>query len=113
MDFKTFNTEDSPSSQGFVEESYDLVIAANVLHITDNLDNMMTNVRQLLKPGGYLMVFEVISNDALRIGLAMGGLPGWCKQHFSEPNSLSRWFSQVPRHRFGSLNPLKRSSLAL
>ncbi|KAF7155441.1 hypothetical protein CNMCM5623_007512 [Aspergillus felis] len=77
MVFRTFDMERPPVSQGYAEGTYDLVIAANVLHATNRLEEMMTNVRQLLRPGGYIMVFEVISNDALRIGLPMGGLPGW------------------------------------
>jgi Methyltransferase domain. len=77
MEFKTFDMERSPATQGFEPSSYDLVIAANVLHATNKLEEMVTNVRQMLRPGGHLMVFEVISNDALRIGLPMGGLPGW------------------------------------
>lgn len=77
MLFKTFDMEKAPDAQGFTEESYDLVVAANVLHVSDNLEQTMSNVRRLIKPGGYLMVFEVVSNDALRFGLPMGGLPGW------------------------------------
>ncbi|RHZ43317.1 uncharacterized protein CDV56_101073, partial [Aspergillus thermomutatus] len=61
----------------FSSYTYTDISTANVLHATNRLEEMMTNVRQLLRPGGYLMVFEVISNDALRIGLPMGGLPGW------------------------------------
>ena len=37
MEFKTFNAEYSPSEQGFVRNSYDIVIAANVLHATRTL----------------------------------------------------------------------------
>lgn len=77
MLFKTFDMDKAPDAQGFTEESYDLVVAANVLHVSDNLEQTMSNVRRLIKPGGYLMVFEVVSNDALRFGLPMGGLPGW------------------------------------
>ncbi|KAI0424987.1 hypothetical protein F5Y09DRAFT_347142 [Xylaria sp. FL1042] len=77
MVFKTFDMEKTPADQGFMEGAYDLVIAANVLHATDKLEDTMTHVRQLLRPGGFLVMFEVVSNDALRIGLPMGGLPGW------------------------------------
>ncbi|KAK4194958.1 KR domain-containing protein [Triangularia verruculosa] len=76
MVFKTFDMERDPLDQGFIEGSYDLIIASNVLHATDKLE-MMTNVRNLLKPGGYLVNLEVVNNDPLRNGLPMGGLPGW------------------------------------
>ncbi|KAK4201201.1 Nonribosomal peptide synthetase 14 [Triangularia verruculosa] len=77
MVFKTFDMERDPTDQGFVAGSYDLIIASNVLHATDKLTEMMTNVRTLLKPGGYLVNLEVVNNDPLRNGLPMGGLPGW------------------------------------
>lgn len=77
MIFKPFDMERDPSPQGFVEKSYDLVVASNVLHATGTLEEMMTNVRQLLKPGGYLITLELTSNDNLRVGLPMGSLPGW------------------------------------
>lgn len=77
MIFKTFDMERSPASQGFVEGSYDLVLASNVLHATGLPQEMMRNVRKLLKPGGYLITLELTSNDTLRVGLPMGSLPGW------------------------------------
>lgn len=77
MVFKTFDMEQDPASQGFVEGSYDIVLASNVLHATDKLDLMMGHVRRLLKPGGWLMNLELNSNDNLRVGLPMGTLPGW------------------------------------
>ncbi|KAK4176933.1 Nonribosomal peptide synthetase 14 [Triangularia setosa] len=77
MVFKTLDMERDPLDQGFIRGSYDLIIASNVLHATDKLKEMMTNVRTLLKPGGYLVNLEVVNNDPLRNGLPMGGLPGW------------------------------------
>ncbi|KXX77494.1 Nonribosomal peptide synthetase 14 [Madurella mycetomatis] len=77
MVFKTFDMERDPVDQGFLEGSYDLVIASNVLHATDKLHETMSNVRRLIKPGGYLVNLEVVNNDPLRNGLPMGGLPGW------------------------------------
>ncbi|KGO47793.1 Acyl transferase/acyl hydrolase/lysophospholipase [Penicillium expansum] len=77
MVYKTFDMERSPISQGFIEGSYDVILASNVLHATDKLEEMMTHVCQLLKPGGYLVCLELTSNDTIRVGLPMGSLPGW------------------------------------
>ena len=44
--------------QGFDTSSFDLVIAANVLHATPRLHKTLAHVRQLLKPGGWLMLLE-------------------------------------------------------
>lgn len=79
MVFKTLDIEKDPLSQGFQEESYDVIIASNVLHATRSLEETMTNVRRLLKPGGYLLLLEIGHSDdsPMRIGFVMSGLPGW------------------------------------
>lgn len=79
MVFKTLDIEKNPLSQGFEEESYDVIIASNVLHATRSLEETMTNVRRLLKPGGYLFLLEIGHSDdsPMRIGFVMSGLPGW------------------------------------
>ena len=77
MTFKVFDAETAPASQGFQVQSYDIVIAANVLHATASLQKTLENTRRLLKPGGYLIMFEVTKDCPLRCTNAMGGLPGW------------------------------------
>lgn len=77
MIFKTFDMEKSVAAQGYMENSYDMIVASNVLHATKLLEETMKNTRRLLKPGGHLLLLEVVNNEPLRNGLPMGGLPGW------------------------------------
>ncbi|UZP36441.1 hypothetical protein NXS19_004257 [Fusarium pseudograminearum] len=77
MLFKMLDIEKDPVSQGFAEHSYDIILAANVLHATKSLTETLQNTRRLLKPGGFLVLMEILGNDVMRIGLVMGGLPGW------------------------------------
>ncbi|KAK3305955.1 polyketide synthetase [Chaetomium strumarium] len=77
MVFKALDIEKDVVEQGYAEHSYDLVIASLVLHATKSLDKTMQETRRLLKPGGYLVLLEMTSNDVLRVGFAMSGLPGW------------------------------------
>lgn len=77
MVFKTFDMEKEPSRQGFEEGFYDVVVAVNVLHISADLEASLTNVRKLLKPGGFLVVAELTSTDLLFSGMTVGTLPGW------------------------------------
>lgn len=77
MIYRTFDMERPPTDQGFEEQSYDIIIASNVLHATGMIDDAMKNVRRLLKPGGYLVPLEVQSNEFVGVGLIMGSLPGW------------------------------------
>lgn len=69
------NVEVDPDAQGFQSESYDLVIAVNVLHATINLENTMRNVRRLLRTGGKVLLSE-ITMHALATSITFGTLPG-------------------------------------
>ncbi|KAL4971415.1 hypothetical protein BDW66DRAFT_155688 [Aspergillus desertorum] len=109
MVFKTFDMNRSPSSQGFVPSSYDLAIATNVLHTTEDMDTAVRHVRSLLKPGGHLLILEVCHNDCLRYGLPMGCLPGWWSGHNSgrlwgPALTLSKWDSLLRRCGFGGID---------
>ncbi|KAI0436484.1 putative polyketide synthase [Xylaria telfairii] len=76
MRYSVLNIESDPAGQGFELGSYDLVIAANVLHATKNLDITLRNVHALLKPGGKLVLLEQ-TGDFARGGFIFGLLPGW------------------------------------
>ena len=58
--YKCLDIEQSPESQGFTPGHYDLVVAANVLHATRNLDEVMSHVRALMAPGGTMVIREII-----------------------------------------------------
>ncbi|KAI9154717.1 polyketide synthase-1 [Paramyrothecium foliicola] len=77
MAFKTFNMEKDPSDQGFSPGTYDVVVAVNVLHVSADMEASLSNIRRLLKPGGYLLVGELTSIDLLFTGMTVGTLPGW------------------------------------
>lgn len=76
MDFKALNIEDNPESQGFELGSYDVIIAANVLHATTYIQNTMVNVCSLLKPGGKLYLLES-TIPTIHRSFVFGTLPGW------------------------------------
>ncbi|KAJ5081201.1 hypothetical protein N7456_013439 [Penicillium angulare] len=60
MRFKVLNIEEDPSAQGFECGTYDLVVACLVFHATSNLKTTLRNARKLLKPGGKLMLYEIV-----------------------------------------------------
>lgn len=57
--YRSFNMEINPSKQDLGND-FDLVIASNVLHASSNIQNTLDNCRQLLKPGGKLVLFEYV-----------------------------------------------------
>ena len=77
MSFQVLDAEKDVLAQGFERESFDLVIASLVLHATKDLGSTLRNVRQLLRPGGFLVMLEVTSNVTMRLSFTMGGLEGW------------------------------------
>ncbi|KAL8690546.1 MAG: hypothetical protein Q9224_004381, partial [Gallowayella concinna] len=77
MTFKVLDIEKAPATQGFELYSYDFVVASNVLHATVSLKHTLENTRQLLKPGGRLLLLEITNSSPLRINTIMGALPGW------------------------------------
>ncbi|KAI8942360.1 hypothetical protein NX059_000436 [Plenodomus lindquistii] len=56
--FRTFDDNQAPDVQGFHPNSYDVVIASNASQTSSSVAVFLQNVRQLLKPGGYLVLCE-------------------------------------------------------
>jgi amino acid adenylation domain-containing protein len=78
VSYQALDIEADPTTQGFKSHQYDVIIAANVLHATANLTQTMTHVRQLLAPGGLLLLVEVIVRQRW-LDLIFGLLEGWWK----------------------------------
>ncbi len=77
MNFKVFDLESDPIAQGLEASSYDVIVAASVIHATSNLSNTLGRLRTLLKPGGKLVLVEVIQPECIRAAFIFGTLPGW------------------------------------
>ncbi|KAI1367677.1 hypothetical protein F5Y08DRAFT_348861 [Xylaria arbuscula] len=75
--FKQLDLTQDPISQGFISESYDLVIASLVLHATPSLTSTLERCRKLLKPGGHIIVLELLPAYHTSIGVVFGAFPGW------------------------------------
>ncbi|KAI5456752.1 KR domain-containing protein [Mariannaea sp. PMI_226] len=76
MTFQTLDITKDPTEQGFEAESFDVILAANVLHATPSLTNTLENVRKLLRPDGILCMEELCSN-LNAINFIVGVFPGW------------------------------------
>ncbi|NEO36999.1 MAG: SDR family NAD(P)-dependent oxidoreductase [Moorea sp. SIOASIH] len=76
--YQTLDIEQDPTAQGFIAHQYDIIIAANVLHATTSLEQTLSHVRQLLAPGGILVLLEV-TNPPRWVNLFAGLLEGWWK----------------------------------
>ncbi|AFX99665.1 ptzC [Candidatus Endolissoclinum faulkneri L2] len=93
--------EQDPIEQGFIEQSFDVVVASNVLHATTKLDDTLIHVWKLLRPGGILILNENVRLETFAT-LTFGLLEGW-------------WRSEDPQKRLadGPLLDLARWRLVL
>ncbi|KAH6609746.1 putative polyketide synthase [Trichoderma cornu-damae] len=77
MVFKTLDLEADIAQQGFEPGTYDLIIAGCVLHATPSLEATLRNVRTALRPGGRLLLLEVINPDDIATNFWSGLVPSW------------------------------------
>ncbi|NEO53120.1 MAG: SDR family NAD(P)-dependent oxidoreductase [Okeania sp. SIO3B5] len=78
ISYQTLDIEVDPTTQGFDSHQYDVIIAANVLHATTNMEQTLSHVRQLLAPGGILVLYEITTRQRW-LDLVFGLLEGWWK----------------------------------
>lgn len=76
LNFYQLDIEKPPISQGLALHSYHIVVAANVLHATRNTTETLTHIKELLRPGGYLILLETVENNSW-LNLTFGLTPGW------------------------------------
>ncbi len=83
MNFKLFNLENPPDPAEFKLSSYAVAFGANVIHATRSLSRSLAHISSLIRPGGVLMLYEMVANHDF-VTLTFGLLPGW-------------WLSEDPR----------------
>ncbi|MEH1782799.1 MAG: beta-ketoacyl synthase N-terminal-like domain-containing protein [Nostoc sp.] len=76
--YQSLDIEQDPQSQGFTNYQYDIIVTANVLHATEDLQQTLRHVRSLLAPGGLLVLLEGTSPRRW-LDLVFGLTPGWWK----------------------------------
>jgi len=76
VQYRALDIELDPVEQGFPANSYDLIIAADVLHATRNIRNTLGQVKRLLASSGTLLLLE-LTRPWLYITSIFGLLKGW------------------------------------
>jgi acyl transferase domain-containing protein/acyl-CoA synthetase (AMP-forming)/AMP-acid ligase II/alkylation response protein AidB-like acyl-CoA dehydrogenase/NADPH:quinone reductase-like Zn-dependent oxidoreductase/acyl carrier protein/ubiquinone/menaquinone biosynthesis C-methylase UbiE len=76
VQYQTLDIERSPQSQGYTLESYDIILAANAIHATQDLCQSLTHIHQLLNPGGLLILLEGVE-PMVWVDLIFGLTEGW------------------------------------
>ncbi|TQK74548.1 acyl transferase domain-containing protein [Brevibacillus sp. AG162] len=76
LTYRIFNVEKPVEEQGIAADTYDLVIATNVLHATKNISQTLLHAKTALQKNGLLILNELTSNT-LFAHLTFGLLDGW------------------------------------
>jgi hybrid polyketide synthase/nonribosomal peptide synthetase ACE1 len=111
MIYSLLDLEQDMQTQGFEKHSYDLVVASFVLHATKSLEQTVRRVRSLLKPGGYLILYEVTNVEIIRGNALFGCLPGWW-QGMEEGRTLgaavteSKWDAILRKTGFSGIDTM-------
>ncbi|MEV4315700.1 SDR family NAD(P)-dependent oxidoreductase [Actinocrispum sp. NPDC049592] len=61
VDFAVLDIGEAPETQGFAAGQTDVLLAANVLHCSQDIDAALANATAMLKPGGALVLTEAVS----------------------------------------------------
>eukprot|EP00026_Physarum_polycephalum_P000042 Phypoly_transcript_00042.p1 GENE.Phypoly_transcript_00042~~Phypoly_transcript_00042.p1 ORF type:complete len:1769 (+),score=236.41 Phypoly_transcript_00042:758-5308(+) len=94
MIFQPLDIEKDIVGQGFQPNYYDIVIATDVLHATSNVVDTLKNVHKLLKPGGVLILNELV-NCPIWNQMVFGTLDGWWKFEDVERRTIGPTLSET------------------
>ena len=74
--YQLLDIEKDPAAQGLAGQQFDLVIAANVIHATQDLHVTLRHVRQHLAPNGLFIMLEVTAPQRW-VDITFGLTDGW------------------------------------
>lgn len=108
IEFAILDISKDPLKQGFQAESFDLIIAWNVIHATPNLHESLSNIRKLIHPGGRFLLQEIFPITPW-INHCFGVIPGWwlgeADGRVSTPHvSFERWKKELLGSGFGDIS---------
>jgi acyl transferase domain-containing protein/SAM-dependent methyltransferase len=81
VDYGRFDMDQDPAGQGYAPQSYDLIVSANAVHASTDVRLALRRLRDLLAPGGVLVLVESTTHLAW-FDMTTGLIEGW--QHFAD-----------------------------
>jgi len=106
LEYKLFDLEQTPESQGFEPAQYDVIIAANVLHVPGNLDRTLERIHSLLAPGGMLLIWEITTPLLffdITSGLLMKPLEDKQRSRGNPFLTSQQWQAELTKHGFSQV----------
>jgi acyl transferase domain-containing protein/NADPH:quinone reductase-like Zn-dependent oxidoreductase/SAM-dependent methyltransferase/NADP-dependent 3-hydroxy acid dehydrogenase YdfG/acyl carrier protein len=93
VEFTLLDIDSDGENQGFFPHSFDLVIAADVLHATQDLRKTLKNVQRLLASDGLLIALEIARNWRL-FDIVYGSFRDWWHFGDADPRGSQFWLPE-------------------
>ncbi len=111
--YMLFDIDRDFEEQGFRDDMFDVVVAANVIHAARNLESTLGRIQRLLSPGGMLVLLETTHHHSW-FDMSTGLIEGW--QHFEDAYrqehpllTADQWRAVLERSGFAEVVALPRS----
>ncbi|NJQ97643.1 MAG: acyltransferase domain-containing protein, partial [Hydrococcus sp. CSU_1_8] len=103
INYRVLDIEKDLIQQGYELSSFDLIIAANVIHATQNLSKTLNNLSSLLAPSGQLWLLELTQNSLyfeLTFGLVLQEISDLDLRQNTPFLSSQKWQNLLKLHGF-------------
>jgi len=107
--YSLLNIEECPLEQGFYENSFDIVIASDVIHATKYINRTLDNIEKLICPGGQIIFLEVTKLPPY-VDILFGLTEGWWlfEDYDIRPNqctmSINQWQLVLQKRQYDDIN---------
>jgi len=111
LSFKSLDITADITTQGYEQHAYDMVVSSRTFRSTSAVRQALSRVRQLLRPGGLLLLSEMTHEAPTRITNIMCGLDSWwdCKNEASEKSqaiSPAEWHRVLRQSGFSGVDSI-------
>jgi acyl transferase domain-containing protein/SAM-dependent methyltransferase/acyl carrier protein len=116
VQYQLLDIEKDPELQGFTPHQFDIILAGNVLHATNDLQQTLEYVRKLLTTQGLVVLLE-LTNRIRWIDLIFGLTEGWWKfsDHELRPSypllSEKKWLDLLDKQGFSHCATISSSDI--
>lgn len=105
LEYKLLDINKEYTAQGFISKKYDIILCANVLHNSQNIEENLSKIKKLLKADGYLVIIEATKESyLLTTSLELkGGLDGFTDHRNNEIDvftSKEKWIELIEKAGF-------------
>ncbi|MBE7384659.1 MAG: SDR family NAD(P)-dependent oxidoreductase [Leptolyngbya sp. SIO1E4] len=107
IDYRLLDIEQPPTEQGYEEHSFDMAIAVNVLHATQNIGETLQHIRSLLAPNGLLLICELTQASPYfdtTWGLLMNPVADGGRSQGNPFLSRQQWRAALLEHGFAEVS---------